>query len=161
MEHPYKNQEQAKSRLRIGDYILFSDFGGAINSGTVDYRDGNIVRISNINGEGDSTVLPLSSLKLYYDTQWDDAPAEEDQVHEGGHGGEKKPKRKHRSRAKYQKGERITSLDELMAQNFIYCFDKITHHGWFQSWHMGLADQYIKRGVLFKAVMKNGGDRNG
>lgn len=69
-------------------------------------------------------------------------------------GGSHNPKRRYKSRAKYQKGERITSLDELMAQNFIYCFDKITHHGWFQSWNMRLADQYIKRGVLFKAVRK-------
>lgn len=65
-----------------------------------------------------------------------------------------KPKRRRKSRAKYQKGDKITSLDELMAQELVYCFDKITPYGWFQAWQMRLASQYIRMGALFKAVRK-------
>ena len=59
---------------------------------------------------------------------------------------------------KYRKGRQITSLDELVNQEFIYCFDKITHCGWFMSWTVNLAKQYIKRGCLFYAV-KNEGEK--
>jgi hypothetical protein len=52
---------------------------------------------------------------------------------------------------KYRKGERITSLDELSKQKFIYFFDKITHCGWFMSWQFSLAKRYIDRGVLYYA----------
>ena len=52
---------------------------------------------------------------------------------------------------KYRKGEKITSLDELAKQEFIYFFDKITHAGWFMSWQFRLADKYIKRGLLYYA----------
>lgn len=53
---------------------------------------------------------------------------------------------------KYKRGERITSLDELSKQEFIYFFDKITHHGWFMSWQFSLAKRYIERGMLYYAV---------
>lgn len=52
---------------------------------------------------------------------------------------------------KYRKGEKITSLDELAKQEFIYCYDKITHAGWFISWQFRLAIQYIQRGCLYYA----------
>lgn len=52
---------------------------------------------------------------------------------------------------KYRKGEKITSLDELAKQEFIYFFDKITHTGWFMSWRFRLAAQYIQRGWLYYA----------
>ena len=58
---------------------------------------------------------------------------------------------------KYKKGKQITSLDDLMKQEFIYCFDKITHCGWFGSWQISLAQRYIDRGWLFYAE-KIGGD---
>jgi hypothetical protein len=58
---------------------------------------------------------------------------------------------------KYRKGEKITSLDEMTKQEFIYFFDKITHRGWFMSWQTRLAHQYIKRGWLYYAV-KIGGE---
>ena len=52
---------------------------------------------------------------------------------------------------KYRKGEKITSLDELMKQEFVFFFDKITNRGWFASWQMRLAKSYIVRGFLYKA----------
>ena len=53
---------------------------------------------------------------------------------------------------KYQKGKQITSLDELYDQEFIYCFGKIMHRGWFRSWQMQLAIHYLDRGVIYYAV---------
>lgn len=52
---------------------------------------------------------------------------------------------------KYRKGAKITSLDELAKQDFVYFYDKITHAGWFMSWQFRLADQYIQRGCLYYA----------
>ena len=52
---------------------------------------------------------------------------------------------------KYRKGAKITSLDELAKQEFIYVHDKITHAGWFISWQFRLAYSYIKRGWLYYA----------
>ena len=56
---------------------------------------------------------------------------------------------------KYRKGEKITSLDELVKQEFIYFYDKITARGWFGSWQMRLANSYIVRGCLYKAERVN------
>lgn len=53
---------------------------------------------------------------------------------------------------KYRKGDKITSLDELSKQEFIYFHDKLTHCGWFMSWQYRLAQRYIQRGCLFYAV---------
>lgn len=52
---------------------------------------------------------------------------------------------------KYRKGGKITSLDELAKQEFIYFFDKITHAGWFTSWQVRLAQRYVERGCLYYA----------
>ena len=52
---------------------------------------------------------------------------------------------------KFRKGEKITSLDELAKQEFVYFFDKITHAGWFCSWQIRHAAQYIERGCLYLA----------
>ena len=64
---------------------------------------------------------------------------------------------------KYQKGEKITSLDELAKQEFIYFHDKITHNGWFTSWQFRMAKSFIDRGVLYYAVhaLKEGECDNG
>lgn len=53
---------------------------------------------------------------------------------------------------KYQKGKKITSLDELSKQEFVYFYDKITHNGWFMSWQFRMAKNFIDRGCLFYAV---------
>lgn len=53
---------------------------------------------------------------------------------------------------KYCKGERITSLEELANQEFIFFHHKITHNGWFMSWQFRMAKSLIDRGVLYYAV---------
>ena len=63
------------------------------------------------------------------------------------------------SKRKYHKGDKIMSLDELVKQEFVYFFDKITHRGWFMSWQLRLSAQYIERGWLYYAI-KTGGDTN-
>ena len=60
---------------------------------------------------------------------------------------------------KYRKGAKITSLDELAKQEFVYCFDKITHRGWFESWQFRLTQRDIERGCLYYAE-KIGDDNN-
>lgn len=60
------------------------------------------------------------------------------------------PKRK----PKYRRGDRITSLDELVNQEFVYWNDKITHHGWFGSWQLRMTKMAIERGIIYKAIKK-------
>lgn len=52
---------------------------------------------------------------------------------------------------KYRKGEKITSLDELMKQEFVYFRDKILNYGFFVSWQIRLVQFYIQKGMLFYA----------
>ncbi len=52
---------------------------------------------------------------------------------------------------KYRKGSRILSLDELVKQEVVYFYDKITHRGWFLSWQFRLAQKYVERGCLYYA----------
>jgi hypothetical protein len=59
---------------------------------------------------------------------------------------------------KYRKCGKITSLNELAKQEFVYFFDKITHRGWFGSWQFRFAQQYIERGYLYYAE-RIGGER--
>ena len=62
------------------------------------------------------------------------------------------------SKRKYRKGDKITSIDELAKQEFVYFFDKITHNGWFGSWQFRLALRYIERGFLYYAERIEGDD---
>ena len=59
---------------------------------------------------------------------------------------------------KYRKGKRITSLNELAKQEFVYLFDKITHRGWFMSWQFSLAQRYVERGWLYRAEKVGDGE---
>lgn len=52
---------------------------------------------------------------------------------------------------KYRRGEKITSLDELAKQEFVYFYDKIYHNGWFASWRFRDIARYIQRGCLYYA----------
>ena len=52
---------------------------------------------------------------------------------------------------KYRKGEKITSLDELAKQEFVYFHDKIYHYGWFASWQFRKLDLYVQGGCLYYA----------
>lgn len=61
---------------------------------------------------------------------------------------------------KYHPGEKITSLDELEKQEFIYCNGKILHHSWFTSWPFKLANGYVKYGSLRYAVKNEVGENN-
>ena len=63
---------------------------------------------------------------------------------------------------KYHSGDKITSLDELEKQEFIYCNGKILHHSWFTSWPFRLANGYLKSGCLRYAVkIKTEGNNDG
>ena len=62
---------------------------------------------------------------------------------------------------KYKKGEKIKSLDELISQEFVYFYDKITSVGWFGSWQLRWAKSMLDNGKLFKAVpIGNGGSND-
>ena len=52
---------------------------------------------------------------------------------------------------KYTKGDRITSIDEMVHQEFVYIHDKIYHAGWFMSFQLSLAKRMIKVGCVFRA----------
>lgn len=52
---------------------------------------------------------------------------------------------------KYRKGEKITSLDELMKQEFVCFHDKILNYGFFGSWQIRFVQFYIQKDMLFYA----------
>ena len=56
------------------------------------------------------------------------------------------------SRRKYRPGPKITSLNELMEQEFVYWNNKITPKGWFQSWQIRMAQCAIDRGIIRQAI---------
>lgn len=53
---------------------------------------------------------------------------------------------------KYAKGELITSLDEMMKQDFVFWGNKIMSYGWFQNLYMAVALRAVKSNRIFKAV---------
>jgi len=57
-------------------------------------------------------------------------------------------------RRKYTKGELITNFDELLKQEFIYVHGKIYHIGWVKSWRIQMAETYLIRNEVHKAVKK-------
>lgn len=52
---------------------------------------------------------------------------------------------------KYRKGAKITSLDELVKQECVYCYGRIVQNGWFCSWQVRTAEAYIQRGMVYYA----------
>ena len=56
------------------------------------------------------------------------------------------------SKTKYKKGERITSLDEFIQQEFVYFPYGIRHRGYAQSQQIRLVNNMIKSGRLYKAI---------
>lgn len=54
--------------------------------------------------------------------------------------------------SKYIKGEPITSLDELMKQEFVYFGGKVVNVGWFQNWQIGWTNRYLKYYGVFEAI---------
>jgi hypothetical protein len=59
----------------------------------------------------------------------------------------KKPKRK-----QYRPGPKVHFLNELMEQDFVYWWDKITPKGWFLSWQLRMAQGAIDKGIIRTAV---------
>jgi hypothetical protein len=55
------------------------------------------------------------------------------------------------SRRKYRPSEVITSLDELVTQEFIYIHDKIYHSGWWQSLQFHFVKHKMDAGCIRKA----------
>lgn len=47
--------------------------------------------------------------------------------------------------SRYREGKPITSIDELMKQDFIYFRHKLYHKGWFGSWQLRFAKRYIDK----------------
>ena len=54
------------------------------------------------------------------------------------------------SKAKYQKGEQITSLDELLGCKLVYLEDKVQCAAWFGCWRLKDAMNHIKNGHLYR-----------
>lgn len=52
---------------------------------------------------------------------------------------------------KYRKGEKITSIDELLEQNYAYINGRLYHSGWFWSWQFRLVAMAVKCGDVYKA----------
>lgn len=61
---------------------------------------------------------------------------------------------------KYKKGEVITSLDELMRQEFVYWNDKIDHKGWYDSWLLRMTENALKAGIIRKAIKIESEDKS-
>lgn len=57
-------------------------------------------------------------------------------------------------RRKYTKGEKITSLDELAAQEFAWMFSKPIHRSWFISMQFRTLHTAVKSGGVYYAVKK-------
>lgn len=53
---------------------------------------------------------------------------------------------------KYRLGPKVRSLNELMEQDFVYWWDKITPRGWFCSWQLRMAQKAIDDGVIRLAI---------
>ena len=53
---------------------------------------------------------------------------------------------------KYRKGEPIKSLEEMLEQEFVMFNDKVYHKAWMKQWHIGLAEEWIKMGMLYKVA---------
>lgn len=56
------------------------------------------------------------------------------------------------SKRKYRPGPPISTLDELVKQDFIYFFGRIMPHGWFMNWQLRLTTDYLNNGLIRSAV---------
>lgn len=54
----------------------------------------------------------------------------------------------------FYQGAPITSVAELLEQEFIFTNGKVLHKGWFQSWPLRSVVRYIQQETLFKAIKK-------
>ena len=58
------------------------------------------------------------------------------------------------SKAIYEQGEVIESIEELAKQDFIYCRSKIIPKGFFQNWSLHYCLQELNYGRLYYANRK-------
>lgn len=59
---------------------------------------------------------------------------------------------------KYRQGRIITSLDELINQEFIYIHQKILHKGWFRSLQLWYLQELIENGFVRYAIKIDKGE---
>ena len=57
-------------------------------------------------------------------------------------------------KSKYKYGDRITSLNELVTQDFIIFSGRVYHIGWVLGWQLNMCNEYIKKGSIYKAVRR-------
>ena len=60
-----------------------------------------------------------------------------------------------KSRAKYQPGAQIVSLDELMKQRLVYFYGRIWNMAWFQNNQLGWVAHQVYHGHVRYAVKKS------
>ena len=58
------------------------------------------------------------------------------------------------SKARYEQGEMIKSIEELAKQDFIYCRNKIIPKGFFQNWSLHYCLKVLDFGMLYYANRK-------
>ena len=59
---------------------------------------------------------------------------------------------------KYRQGRIITSINELIDQEFIYIHHKIWHKGWFRSLQFGYLQTLIEKGFVRYAIKIDKGE---
>ena len=52
----------------------------------------------------------------------------------------------------YAKGEKITSIDELLAQELVFVNATIYHTGYVRSWQLWYMQQFVERGLVFRVA---------
>ena len=67
---------------------------------------------------------------------------------------DRKQKEKNMRKRKYRKGNPVTSVNELLDQEFVYWHDKIYAKGWFLSWPLRMAWKAVEQGEIYKAERK-------
>lgn len=61
---------------------------------------------------------------------------------------------------KYEKGELITSIDELLSCEFVYIYEKLWHKKWFCNLQLGLLVNWITHYKVRKAIKKENTTQN-
>jgi hypothetical protein len=52
----------------------------------------------------------------------------------------------------FKKGLKITNLDVISKQDFIYWHEKVYHKGWFLSWQTRFLLKQIQLGLIYYAI---------
>jgi len=54
-------------------------------------------------------------------------------------------------KVRYRQGTQITTIEELMKQDFIMVHNKVYHKGWFRSWTFNYVLSQLERGQIYEA----------